>query len=383
VAIIKYTCYRDGTDLTELVERARNAGSGDTVAPVVMGIASTSGPEARSRVSGTNRNVPVLLELQADDLEDPGIAEHTSDLVKGIREANRPEASHAAAWEVGVECPKENCRNIFSSQTLEVHDPNDEHITIVGRPPTDMDAYLTNAAKELGPDKSLTRASDSAKYVIANVSLVALVAGGFGIFSNAKGGFGEDPGLFGAVILLALVALIAAVVGLLPRTEDDLNSNNLVAIAAAYRSTIAYRILWARIATAALILALLAGFAVFLVASSPGPTSAISATWDGSGTRLLVDAVVASEKLPSDAHVTVALTNPANPNKSLGTITTTPGKNGTAKSEFKVPWPSDPASALITATTVWGKLEKNHHYEHEKVDRVTLTPPPFTPPPAK
>ncbi len=380
MGIVKYSCYRDGTDLTELVEHARDAGSGDTVVPIVMGLTSISRTEAHNRLSGTNRDVPVMIELNTDDLESPRIDERIHDVIGGIREADRPEAVRAAEWEVGVECPKDNCRNIFSSQTLALHVPSDEHVTIVGRPPTDMDAYLSSAAKELGPDKSLTRASESAKYVIANVSLVALVAGGFGIFSNAKGGFGEDPVLFGAIVLFALAALIAAVVGLLPRTETGLNSNNLVEVAAAYKSAIAYRVLWARIATGALIVALLLGFVVFFVASSPGPTSAISATWDGSGTRLLLDAVVTSEKLPSDAHVTVTLTNPANPQKSLGMITTAPGKNGTAKSEFKIPWPTDPASALVTATTAWGAPKKNGSYENEKVDKVTLTPPPFTAP---
>ncbi len=380
VAIVNYSCYRDGTDLTELVKHARDAGSGDTVVPIVMGLTSTSGREARSRLSGTNPDVSVLLELSPDDLKSPQIDKRIRDVVGGIREADRNEAVRAAKWEVGVECPKDSCRNIFSSQTLAVHPQSDGYITIVGRPPTDMDTYLSNAAKELGPDKSLTRASDSAKYVIANVSLVALVAGGFGIFSNTKGGFDQEPILFGAIVLFALAALVAAVVGLLPRQESRLNSNNIVAVAAAYKSAIAYRVLWARIATGALIVALLLGFVVFFVASSPGPTSAISATWDGSGARLLLDAVVTSEKLPSDAHVTIALTNPANPQKSLGTITTVPGKDGSAKSEFKIPWPTDPASALITATTVWGKPKKNGGYENEKVDRVMLTPPPFTPP---
>jgi hypothetical protein len=189
--------------------------------------------------------------------------------------------------------------------------------------------------------------------------------------------------LFGAIVVAAVTALVAAVVGLFPRTEHDLNFNNLVAVAAAYQRAIDYRVRWARIATIALVFALVLGLAVFFVARA-NPTSAISATWDGSGTRLLLDAKATHEKLPDDAHVTVAIAKLDTPPGDLGTTIAAPGKNGTTSSELKIPLPDGVKRVRITSTIGWGDFDGEHgRYRHHHVDQVDLTVPPFTSPPAK
>jgi hypothetical protein len=177
------------------------------------------------------------------------------------------------------------------------------------------------------------------------------------------------------------MALLSAVAALFPRTEKNLNYNDLIQVSKAYNSAIDHRVLWARISTGALAAALILGLTVFLLPRGANPTQTLSATWDGSGTKLLLDASASTAALPDDAHVTMAVVNQDSPSADLGTTKATPGKNGTAKSEVKIPLPSGVKLVRITSTIGWGKLDgRTGRYEHHHVDDVSLTVPPFTAP---
>jgi hypothetical protein len=169
---VRYSCYRDATDLTALVALARQVPVAGTT--VVMALTDQLSDGAVDELATAHRGLP----RQRDEPE--------GRVAKG--------GPAKPGWEVQVTCPQEGCSNVFSSATVAAQGPTHDHLTIVGRPPTDTDTYLFAAAKELGPDKSLTRASDSAKFVITNISLVALVAGGSAFSATLKGGSTITPG---------------------------------------------------------------------------------------------------------------------------------------------------------------------------------------------
>jgi hypothetical protein len=323
--VTTYVCFKDGVDLTASVETAR---------------------------AGKD---PVAFQLLKDDRLPP-------------------------PWTVAVTCPEDNCTNVFTGSTPAGADAPDSSLVVVGRPPTSSESYLMDAAKELGPDKSLTRASDAARFVIANISAVALVAGGFGIFSDAKGGFSDNPLLYGIVVIAAAAALACSLFALFPRT-GDLDTDDLQAVRKGYADSIRHRALWAKMATGALLISLLAACAIFLLPRHAHPKLALSSAWDGSGQQLLLDVTAKATGVPEDGRTVVSVTwiDSDGTAKPL-TKETAVVNDGDREVTSTVKLPATEGGSYRIRSTISWDFEGDRAGESRK-DTMTVTAPPFTPPP--
>ncbi|MGA2611837.1 MAG: hypothetical protein ABSG38_00105 [Spirochaetia bacterium] len=212
--------------------------------------------------------------------------------------ARRGKLGSSSAWLILVKCPNDDVLNVFSSSMAE-HATADK---IEGAPPQPHDEYLSDAANEISPAKSLSHASDSAKYVVQNISIVSVVLGGLGLLTNFAGGYGKHPFLFGVLVLAAAAALALAVWALFPRVETIDNANNLLTVQKVFVSAIWHRAWFARAATGALLFALIWAIVVFFyVSNSHQPAATITTTMDTSGQRPALDIAADLSDLPDDS----------------------------------------------------------------------------------
>jgi len=275
-----------------------------------------------------------------------------------------------APWRVVVTCPTDQAENVFSSEVTQAQDGN---ATIVGMQPTAGDTFWGEAAKQISPANSLTRASDSAKFTIQQISLVALVLGGFGIFTDLGGGFDRHPELFGAVVAAAAASLLAAVYALYPQVNENVNYDNLIAVRTAYKNAISHRARWAQIAALLLVVAVGLALYAFFKGNDKTPDAAITTSWDGSAAQGVLTFSVEMKDLPKNTLPTVRLFGL----KSLGDkqpttvsqLVLTRSARGTATVDEKFVQAKKYRAYRITATM---------RGAHES---VTIKPPPFTPPP--
>jgi hypothetical protein len=282
----------------------------------------------------------------------------------------------AQPWRVVVRCPYEEEKveidNVFSS---DVANSQSGDAMIVGMQPTAGDTFWSDAAKEIGPANSLTRAGDSAKFTIQQISLVALVLGGFGIFTDLGGGFDRHPWLFGAVTVAAALALLAAVVALFPQVDESVNPDNLAEVQKSYKSAIEHRATWAKRAAVLLFVAVLLALVAFLEGNDKQADAAITTSWDGSGAQAVLDFTVEFKDLPKGTQPTVRVyglkTADEKAPKELSKLTLTRSSRGTAKFDEKfVP----PKKEKFVAFKIAAKTK-------DGTTTATLTAPPFTPPP--
>lgn len=374
----KYVCYKDATDLTHLVQHARAA---DPHVPVVLHITTDPGGEdVKERLAGSTKQAPVILELDPAMLEDAASPERVKEVTRQVVEAKSHlnEGDAAEEWRVIVTCPQDKCENAFSS---EVKPDPASATTIVGYPPNLNDRFLTDAAKELAPDKSLARASDAAKFVISNIALVALVVGGFGVFGDTKGGIDEHRLLFGAIVVFAALSLGLALWALFPSTDKSLNYNDLTAVAKTYKEAIEARALLARLATGSLLLALILAVGAVFFADEANPTASISSSWDGSGERLILAVSVSAGSLPKDSSATAEISGLRGKQATTLTRTTTkPAKNGSMKIDLKT-GATEYERYRVSSVIDWRKSDDGKRFERHRRDVVELSRPPFTPPP--
>jgi hypothetical protein len=275
-------------------------------------------------------------------------------------------------WRVVVACPyEEKVDNVFSS---DVANAQGGDATIVGTQPTAGDTFWSEAAKQIAPVESLTRAADSAKFTIQQISLVALVLGGFGIFTDVGGGFDRHRELFGAVIVAAAFALLAAVYALFPQVDENVNLDNLVAVQNSYKNAINHRAFWAKVAAFLLFLAIVLALVAFFKGSDKRADASITTSWDGSGAQAVVDFTVDFKDLPKGTQPTVHVfglksAGEKNPTE-LSHLTLTRSSRGSAKFDEKFVPPKKPkyVAFKITAETKDGST------------KAVVTPPPFTPP---
>jgi hypothetical protein len=278
-------------------------------------------------------------------------------------------------WRIIIKCPTDSVDNLFAS-AIAAQQAKDA--TIVGAPPSAGDSYLAEAAKEIGPDKSLTRAGDSAKFTIEKISLVALILGGFGIFTDLGGGFTAHPELFAAVVIAAAAALAMAVIALFPKHEKDVNYNNLVEVQTAYANAINRRAGWAQLASLALLVALVLALVAFFEAGGKTPDAAIATSWDGSGASAVLSFTVDMKDLPKGATPTVALIGLEKRGATSGTelsrATVTRSRLGTAKVDEKIVPPKGFAAYRVEARLRWESGKK------QRTEVAMLLPRPLTKP---
>lgn len=273
-------------------------------------------------------------------------------------------------WRVVVTCPTDQLENVFSSEVTQAQDGN---ATIVGMQPTPDDTFWGEAAKQISPVNSLTRASDSAKFTIQQISLVALVLGGFGIFTDLGGGFDRHPVLFGAVVAVAAASLLAAVYALYPQVSENVNYDNLLAVKTAYKNAIKHRADWAQFAALLLVVAVCLALYAFFKGNDKTPDAAITTSWDGSGAHGVLNFSVEMKDLPKGTQPTVRLfglkTLGDKQPTAVSQLVLTRSARGTAKVEEKFV-PAKKYRAYRITATMRGAQES-----------VTIKPPPFTPAP--
>jgi hypothetical protein len=377
--VITYACYRDGTDLTSNVEAARGAQAGP---PVVFKLEAglPSQESVDQRLAARAPTSPTVVEVDPTELGEDA-AERAGQIVRMLKESPAAERTGEAPpdWSVLVTCPKDGCVNVFSSSTAAAEPGT---VTkVVGHPPTMEEQALADASKELGPDKSLEHANDAAKFVITNITLVALVAGGFGIFGSANGGFDRHPFWYGAIVIAAAASLVSALVAVFPWVKSGRNYNNLLQVAEDYKQAIKHRANWARAATLFLALALLCALVVFLLPTTASPAAAITASWDDSGAALLLTAKVDATALPDDsrAEIDVLGLRAKGGSKPLSTSTGHSAKSGSLSVETKTPVGQAFVAYRVRSKISWGKRASGR-FEDRRVDAVRLTPPPSAAP---
>jgi hypothetical protein len=282
-----------------------------------------------------------------------------------------------APWRVTAICQKDKCENVFSS---DIASQQDGDATIVGVTPTTSDTYLEQAAASIGPASSLDRAGESAKFTIQNISLVALVLGGFGIFTDLGGGFHAHRIIFALVTIAAAAALALAIYALFPQVDRNLKIGNLLAVRDAYEKAIGHRVKYAKLAAGALLVALfLALIAFFRASGGNGPDATLSASWDGSGAQGLLSFTASMADLPKGSIARVSLTGlknaQATKGKQLSKTTAARATSGTATVDEKLVPPKGFKAYRVDAAITWGR-------KHSRTESLTITPPPFTPPPA-
>jgi hypothetical protein len=277
-------------------------------------------------------------------------------------------------WRIVIKCPTDQVDNLFASQVAAQQPPT---ATITGAPPSAGDSYLAEAAKEIGPDKSLTRAGDSAKFAIDKIALVALVLGGFGIFTDLGGGFSAHRELFAAVVIAAASSLALSIWALFPKREENVNYNNLVEVQTAYAGAINRRVLFAQLASVALLIALALALAAFFKSGGKDPDATIATSWDGSGDKAVLSFAVEMRDLPKSASPTVVLIGLRRPTDergmTLSKATAMRSRLGTAKVDQKLVPPLGFAAYRIEARLSWDDGKK-------RTEIATLQPPPFTKP---
>ena len=322
----------------------------DIVVPVVFSLEA----EAMVRRSTRAHHPQAPLRLKFD----PALVEHVDfdeilgNAVRVAAEEKRRMAEEGmadeeqlpAAWKVVVTCPYEKCgsANVFDSGGYAQAMAGGRNL-LVGAPSSVSDDVWVEAAKEISPAKSLEHASGTSKYVIANISLVALIVGGFGIFSDIGGGFDQHPVLFSFTAVFAALALLTAVISLFPLVSSDLDYDNLVTVQRAYKNVIWFRAVGAILATGFLVVALVLALVAFLVPrAATSPTIAITTSVDRSAATHVVDISVDANHLPNRgrATVTVSRVSGSGTPKRISSGNTVAGKEGEAKLELKFAEPT-------------------------------------------
>ena len=276
-------------------------------------------------------------------------------------------------WTVLVTCPTDQCQNLFTSQMAA--NAGDGRVT--GAIPDAQALALVDAANAIGPAKALAAAGDAAKFVLDRISLIALVVGGFGIFTDLGGGFSRHPWLFGAITVASALALLLAVVALFPRV-GSIDTGNLLEVSSAYESAIKWRGRLAQIATAVLVAALvLALVAFFKAARDDNPAATLTASYDGTGTpSLSYNAELKALPKGAAAVVTlIALKKATTPTGSaLATTVGDRDRAGDATIAGKVTLRRPFHAYRVVARIDWGTTKDGKRAHHLR-ETLTVTAP--------
>lgn len=175
---------------------------------------------------------------------------------------------------------------------------------IVGSKPTADEKAAFDAAAHLGPDKSLTRIQELAKFVFTNIAVVGTLLTGLGLFTDLgevlentwKVPWAEDVPLAVAALGLSLAAASFAV---WPKMSS-VDLAQLDKVNAWYRRQIIRRGLWMIVSLAffstGILLATFTGSGRLDEPEKPS----ISASWTGVGDKATVKITAKVEKVPHE-----------------------------------------------------------------------------------
>jgi hypothetical protein len=247
--------------------------------------------------------------------------------------------------------------------------PPGRHDQVVpGRPLIgDYDLALA-LAKQLTPDQSLSRASDSAKWAVQTIALVATFLAGFGAIAGLSTVPTRHGSLIVTTIVLAGLAVLAGIVSLLP-TLRTVDINRAPSVERHFHRLLLRRGVFA----IAAFLFLLAAIGVAITASVATetdpviPTATLTSGWDGSSTAPVVSADVSVSHANPGTLISLVITgtDSAVLTRAHGSV----GQNGTTEISIKFVPTKDigPFVASATDTSV---------HPHATLATVTLSDPP-------
>ncbi len=173
---------------------------------------------------------------------------------------------------------------------------------------TDPNDPLVVAAKELTPDKSLTRIGANAKFTITTVAIVGTLLTGFGLGSvDRVAGNAAAERLAVLAVIAAFAAIVLALAYLAIRLEK-LNVSNLDEVAAFYRRQFQRSRLVVVSGGLLVVAVVFAGLASIstLLASKPPPEAVLQVT--GTGATRTVSGRTQLEQLEKSSVVTLRVT---------------------------------------------------------------------------
>jgi hypothetical protein len=249
-----------------------------------------------------------------------------------------------------VTCPRDHLSNVFLSNVLEADHAGNEPVR--GVPMVSAYDEQVLLTKQLTPDQSLTRANDSAKWVIQTVSVVATILGGFGAVAGLSTQSSRHPALIVWTVALAGAAVVCGVIGLLPSLRE-INVNKSADVVSYYQRVIWWRGSWSIAASIALLVAIVTAI-VTVTGYANGPvltTPTLSAGWDGSGASPVIsaDATVTHAKSGTGVDLTIEVPAASGSSKPtvLASATGTIGRNGTT--EVVLTFVPSPATGMFEA----------------------------------
>jgi hypothetical protein len=153
-------------------------------------------------------------------------------------------------------------------------------VEIQGEEPTAADQFwLTVAADDLTPVKSLQRITDKVGFIFANLTLAGTVLAGAGIIAGAKAGTQAHPALLMVLIVLVFASVAAALLANLPSMQSEINPADPDAIRQHYERAIRWKGWFTRFALLFFSAALVLAFILVISTTDRGPTVQISMQW--------------------------------------------------------------------------------------------------------
>jgi FlaG/FlaF family flagellin (archaellin) len=172
----------------------------------------------------------------------------------------------------------------------------------------DPDDPWARAAAELGPEKSLVRAGEKARFTVSLVSLVATILTAFGFLTLGNIRTQPARGLAMAAVALAVLALLVAMVYLLPRLQR-VAIGNLQAVEDYFKRELAFtRVVSFASVLLLIALVLAATAAAFALASGPPTTPQASISISNGSSDTTVKGSLHVQGLPAFARVVVSMT---------------------------------------------------------------------------
>lgn len=150
----------------------------------------------------------------------------------------------------------------------------------MGDEPTQEDSFwLTVAADDLRPDKSLQRITDRVGFIFTNLTLAGTVLAGAGILIGGQAAGRAHPAVLLVLIILVFASAGTALVANLPSMRSEINPSDPDAIRRYYERAVRWKGWFARSALLLFSAALVLAFVLVIGAAGPSPTAQLSIVW--------------------------------------------------------------------------------------------------------
>lgn len=142
---------------------------------------------------------------------------------------------------------------------------------------TNYDKLIIESGGELSPAKLNESLDKRLTFVTTNLTLVATIATGFGLFTSLAGPLREESGYLQVILGLLLSSVVLVVIANFPNWWQKVNPNDIQSIEAYYKNRYVWRSWVARIAILAFAVAVvLAAFTVWnVVGTQPEPLTSV------------------------------------------------------------------------------------------------------------